>query len=166
LAYESEKLLAKKEGKDLLELIDRTDMPLIEGKEKERMIKVRVNQYLFRTVIMASYNSTCCITGLRNPELLVASHIASWAENKKDRMNPQNGLCLNALHDRAFDKYLITVTPDFKIKLSNKLKAEAKNKAVEKNFIRYQGQPIILPQKFMPHEEFLLVHNEKFEKLD
>jgi len=38
-----------------------------------------------------------------------ASHIVPWAEDERNRLNPRNGLCLNALHDRAFDRHLMWI---------------------------------------------------------
>ena len=46
-------------------------------------------------------------------KLVITSHIVPWCEDSQNRLNPQNGLCLSALHDRAFDQGLITVLPDF-----------------------------------------------------
>ena len=70
-------------------------------------------------------------------------------------MNPQNGLCLNALHDKAFDRGLITISRDFKVVLSGKLKE------VDKNFFKiYESKEIELPQKFYPEKEFLKYHND------
>lgn len=40
----------------------------------------------------------------------------------KNRTNPRNGLCLNALHDRAFDRRMITVGEDLRIIVSSKIK--------------------------------------------
>lgn len=77
-----------------------------EGLTRASMIEARIGQAQFRRMVLASYNDTCCMSGLRQPELLVASHIVPWSEDKKNRLNPQNGLCLSALHDRAFDKGL------------------------------------------------------------
>ncbi len=162
LPYESEKLLAKLEGKKLEDEIDLRDIPQQEGKERERMVRVRVNQYLFRAAILSSYDFTCCITGIKNPALLIASHIIPWAKDEDNRLNPKNGLCLNALHDRAFDKHLITITPDFKLKVSNTLKAESNNRIIEENFLRYEGKEINMPQKFLPDERFLKLHRETF----
>jgi putative restriction endonuclease len=78
---------------------------------------VRVNQQFFRAVVLAAYDGKGCVTGLAVPELLVASHIVSWAEDPKQRMNPRNGLCLNALHDRASDRRLM-FDADLKVRLS------------------------------------------------
>ena len=72
-----------------------------EGQTREAIVEVRRNQYVFRKAILSSYDSTCCVSGLKDERLLIASHIVPWAEDKKNRLNPENGLCLSALHDRA-----------------------------------------------------------------
>jgi putative restriction endonuclease len=61
---------------------------------------------------------------------LVASHIVPWSKNEKIRLNPSNGLCLNSIHDKAFDKGFITVTTDYKIKVSEYLNEYKKETAV------------------------------------
>ena len=93
------------------------DYKYTEGVDKIRLVKTRVNQSDFRQRILASYNKQCCITKINIQTLLVASHIIPWSKNIEERLNPQNGLCLNTIHDRAFDKGLMTITTDFKIKL-------------------------------------------------
>ncbi|WP_346859091.1 HNH endonuclease [uncultured Draconibacterium sp.] len=159
LAYESELILAKYKGISVESTVDLSDLVEIkEGKERESVVKTRVNQNFFRDTILASYNQTCCITGIQIPRLLIASHIIPWAKNKKERMNPQNGLCLNALHDKAYDKGLITVTPDYKIKISAELKASL-NKETDKFFLPYENNLILLPNRFAPDKEFLEYHS-------
>lgn len=93
-----------------------------EGIEQLRLVKTRTNQSFFRQAILSSYSSKCCLTGINIPELLIASHIIPWARDKKNRLNPQNGLCLNSLHDKAFDKGLITFDDNYKLILSKKIK--------------------------------------------
>lgn len=90
--------------------------------DTERMVLARRNQSFFRSSVLASYRSRCCISGLSHPKLLVASHIVPWRSNKQNRLNPKNGLCLSALHDRAFDLGLISVSPAYKIQVSKNLK--------------------------------------------
>ena len=70
-----------------------------EGKTRSAIVNVRVNHARFRKAILASYDSTCCILGLRHEKLVIASHIVPWSEDHLNRLNPQNGLCLSALHD-------------------------------------------------------------------
>ena len=136
-----------------------------EGLEKERLVKVRVNQSDFRQRILASYNNKCCITNIDIPTLLVASHIIPWSKNVTERLNPRNGLCLNSIHDRAFDKGLMTVTTDFKVKLSKGILKKRNDKEIQNLFIRYENQQIILPDRYLPDPKFLEWHHEHcFEK--
>lgn len=160
LAYESELLIAKFSKKTIEETahIEATDLP--KGKVREAIIKARVNQNFFRSAILSSYNQKCCITGLGIPELLVASHIIPWAENEKNRLNPHNGLCLNSIHDKAFEKGFLTVTPEYRIKLSKYFDNFKKDDAVKDLFIKYNNQAIILPDKFLPSKEFLDYHHK------
>ncbi len=136
------------------------DIEYIEGKEAYRIIKVRVNQSDFRQRILASYNEKCCITGLDIPSLLIASHIIPWSKNEKERLNPRNGLCLNSVHDKAFDKGLITITPDYTIKLSKQILKKSEDKTIQQLFLTYENCKIILPDRFIPNPEFLEYHNQ------
>lgn len=95
---ESEKLMAKVKNTTVEKLndVDIADIPK-EGLEKQRLVNTRVNQCIFRTIILATYNNKCCITGIAQPELLIASHIMPWSKDEKNRMNPMNGLKLRIL---------------------------------------------------------------------
>jgi len=162
LAYESELILAKYKGISVESIVDLSDLPEIkEGKERESVVRTRVNQKFFRDTILASYNQTCCITGIQIPRLLIASHIIPWANNEKERMNPQNGLCLNALHDKAFDTGLITVTPDYKIKISDFLKTNL-NKETEEFFYLTKTATYYCQVGSLPKESFLNIIFGKF----
>ncbi len=161
---ESEKLLAKAKGTSIeqLNLVD-VETTMREGLIKERLVKARVNQSLFRKMILAAYNHTCCITKIQNSNLLIASHIIPWSEDEKNRLNPMNGLCLNALHDKAFDKHLITVSADdYTLHISSKLKSKESIESMDANFWKLEGKVIALPDKFLPSKEFLGRHNERF----
>ena len=76
LPYESEKLRSKYEMKSVEELagIDPSTLPK-EGRTRDQMVKVRINQSFFRSVIIAAYNNRCCVTGIGNLQLLIAGHI-------------------------------------------------------------------------------------------
>jgi len=161
LSYESEILLArfKEEPVEKSAHINIEDLP-IEGKERETLIKSRVNQSFFRSIVLTSYENRCCITGLSVPELLVASHIIPWSVDEKKRMSPHNGLCLNMLHDKAFDKGLITITPEYIIKLSPSLRKFKDKAALETFFTPFENMSIRLPQRFFPGKAFLRYHND------
>lgn len=160
--FESEKILAQKKHTTVEKLndIEISDLPK-SGKEREALVKVRVNQKLFRTLLDANYNYKCCITGIDNSELLIASHIVPWSKDEKNRLNPANGLLLNTLHDRAFERGLITITTDYKLKVSSIL-LKNKIESITRNFSDLNNRPILLPKKFKPDIEFLKKHNERF----
>ena len=162
LPFESEKLLAKVAHTTIEKLnhLVESELPK-EGKEREQVVKVRVNQSFFRRSVLASYNNTCCITGIQQTELLIAGHIKPWGVDKKNRLNPQNGIAINALHDKAFEAGLITITPDFKIKISNSLKKKPDSQVLRDYFLRYGNRPIILPSRLRPDKKFLEYHNEQ-----
>lgn len=128
-----------------------------EGKTRDAVIRLRVNQGFFRSAILASYGSRCCITGLAIPELLSASHIVPWSVDHKNRTNPQNGLCLNTLHDRAYDRGLLTVTADYKVLISSAILL-TDDPATETLLSRYHGASIHLPARFRPDPSFLQYH--------
>ncbi len=129
---------------------DGEEVPLREGETRDATVKVRIGQRFFRDMILSSYDGTCCITGIKEPDLLVASHIVPWAKDKTNRLNPMNGLCLNALHDRAFDRGLITVDEDYRVIVSKLAKHVL--------LAKYDHQPISLPKRFIPSQEFLEFH--------
>ncbi len=159
---ESEHKLALAQGTTIekINAIDIEHIPAT-GKEKERLVKVRVNQSIFRRLIMATYNFQCCITGITQPELLIASHILPWSKDERNRLNPMNGLAMNPLHDKAFEIGLMTIDADtYKIKISSALKAKNMPLSVKQNFLDYDGKEILLPKKFLPDTSFLKVHND------
>ena len=141
------------------ELPELADLP--PGKTRRRLVNARVNQNLFRKMVLSAYNNQCCISGIAVPELLNASHIVPWRDRPDQRINPSNGLCLNALHDRAFDRGLISVSPELIVAVSPKLQEEAaaKNASDKIQFlVESDGKPITQPEKFAPAPEFLAHH--------
>ena len=132
------------------------------GKYKETMTKTRLGQYQFRIAVLNSYNNKCCITGLNMPELLIASHIKPWvvSDEKTERTNPSNGLCLNPLHDKAFDRGLITITKEHKIVVSEILTNSEMDIETNRWIKSYENKTIILPDRFLPNREFIEYHND------
>lgn len=130
------------------------------GKTKNATVEVRLKQSFFRQAVLSSYQMRCCMSGLDDSRLLIASHIVPWNKDKGNRLNPSNGLCLSALHDRAFDQGLITVTPDWKIRISKSL-ARSKSNFCKITLLALEGKGISLPEKFLPSTEFLIFHNRE-----
>ncbi len=131
------------------------------GKESLRPAKVRVNQYLFRKMVLDNYRHRCCITGLNIPEVLRASHIKPWAEGEECRLDPQNGLCLSATFDAAFDRHLISLDEDLRLIFAPSLKEYYTHDSFNQVFRPYEGKRIELPVKYLPSPKFLQQHRAK-----
>ncbi len=164
--FECENMLAKYLNKPLEEIAEIEPKSIPKGKtEREQFVRTRVNQKFFRDTILSSYDFKCCITGLNIPQLLIASHIVPWAVDKDNRLNPRNGLCLNALHDKAFDVGLITVTEDLKVEVSRQVKQGKVESSFQKLILDYEGCKITSPRRFKPDMQFIKYHQQEvFEK--
>lgn len=130
------------------------------AQDKTSLVKIRIGQHFFRRSVLSAYLGRCCITGLTEPKLLVASHIVPWRTNTNHRLNPHNGLCLSVLHDKAFDLGMFTLTLDFKIKTSSRIQAMSDNLFSNEWLVKLEGKQIELPEKFRPELEFLDWHHQ------
>jgi putative restriction endonuclease len=130
--------------------------------ETEGTRMIRTMQGFFRKVIFAAYDSRCCVTANPIGDLLVASHILPWSEFPKERLNPKNGLCLAAHFDRAFDRGLISFDDNLRLILSRRLRDYLPNDALETEFVRRAGQPLLCPDRFAPDSAFVAYHRKRF----
>lgn len=160
LLFESERILAEREHQNLEDKFKDvlTDISTKTGEEKIREVKTRVNQSIFRQIILANYSSKCAISGVSVRDLLVASHIIPWSKEKKERLNPENGLCLSAIHDKAFDKGLIGIDTDFKVLISKELKDYSKQGFFKQYFGQFENEVVSLPYRHIPNKDFLRYH--------
>ncbi|MGB9149793.1 MAG: HNH endonuclease [Burkholderiales bacterium] len=162
LAIECEILMRKLNGSspnddDFDELVSSDDYS---GQTKKAIVDQRIKQNFFRRAVLSSYQGRCCMSGLSEPRLLIASHIVPWSKNKANRLNPRNGLCLSAIHDKAFDKGLITLTDDLKIIISEELKRRKESFVVEV-LLPLGGCTIEPPERFLPHPDFIKWHRRE-----
>ncbi len=130
------------------------------GETQQVLTTQRIKQHFFRRAVLSSYRGRCCMSGLSEPRLLIASHIVPWSKDKANRLNPSNGLCLSAIHDRAFDKGLITLTDDFKIIVSEELKRKNEPFVIEV-LLPLNGRTIEPPERFTPQTEFIAWHRSE-----
>lgn len=129
-----------------------------EGEDKISQTKRRKGQDYFRRMILVNYGSRCALTGIDMPQLLLASHIIPWKDksHKKERLNPENGICLSALYDKAFDKGLITISPDdYTVRLSSALREYESQENYDRNFGCMAGRTMTMPAEFKPSKDFL-----------
>jgi putative restriction endonuclease len=133
--------------------------PDYSGRERTTIVKARVDQQLFRKNVLGAYEYRCCLTELEEPALLIASHIRPWSHAAEHRLNPSNGLCLSSLHDKAFDRGLITFNEHLELVLSPQIK-KLKSSISDVNFTQYEGRKLRLPISYPPDAQQLAYHRQ------
>ena len=89
--------------------------------EKTILVNTRMGQGQFRSKLVDMWGG-CAVTGYRNTQLLVASHIKPWRNsNNEERLDKFNGLLLVANLDKAFDLGFISFDDGGKVMISKYL---------------------------------------------
>ncbi len=139
-------------------ILEEIDGLNLSGKSKKAVVKVRVNQGVFRNKLL-QYFKGCCLCGASNKNLLIANHIKPWAVCKpKEKLDINNGflMCLN--HDSLFDNGWITFDDKGNIIIADRL---SKNDRIAFNV--KDNMHISLTDK---NKKYLQYHREKvFENI-
>lgn len=125
---------------------------------KPQIMLPRLGQGAFRLIVADAYQRRCALSSSRILHVLESAHIKPYAASGTH--SPINGILLREDIHTLFDLGYITVTPEYKVEVSNKLKAEFEN-GIE--YYKMHGNEINLPQieQFRPSLEMLTWHNEK-----
>lgn len=152
--------------KDLLPQIEPVDSNKnYYGEERKTLVNQRIRQKFFRSTILSNFDERCCISGLAEPRLLIASHIVSWSEAPDKRLSPHNGLCLSALYDRAFDHHLLTLNAQLEVMISPKLRKVSKITRFNIGLWEIEGHTITPPVRFGIDMDLLKQHYDRFVAL-
>lgn len=127
--------------------------------EREATVRLRRHQRFFRSSVLAAYEGRCAVTGLALPELLIASHIVPWSRDEERRADPSNGLLLEPLLDRAFDRGLVTFDEDEQLVCSRQLQRRG---AAAERLVSLAGLPLRRPRRQPPSAEALSWHRERW----
>lgn len=131
--------------------------------EVATLTKRRRGQDYFREMVLNNYGNQCALTGLPLRELLIASHILPWSSHENERLNVRNGICLNRLHDAAFDQGLIGFDDDLQLLLSTRLRESLPQRFVSESFEAYEAQVLNVPEDgFAPDLGFVKEHRGRF----
>lgn len=126
---------------------------------KETTIKPRLGQGAFRVLVTDAYQRACAITGEHSLPALEAAHIKPFNESGPHAVN--NGLLLRSDLHRLFDRGYITVTLEYRIEISPRLREEFKN---GRSYYPFHGQLLgHFPEAAndRPQKELLIWHNER-----
>lgn len=161
LALESEEVVARLAHPEPIPEIEPSVMPT-GPTEDVRKTRVRLVQQFFRAAVLSSYETRCAVCQISESQLLVASHIIPWAEDAKRRADPTNGLALCALHDKAFDRALISFDESMKLMVSSRLKERRVVAVHRAAFIDLEGQPLYRPIRCDPDPDAIAKHRGRF----
>jgi putative restriction endonuclease len=84
------------------------------------LVKPRLGQSSFRVLVTDAYKRRCAMTGENTLVVLEAAHITPYAGEGTHDIS--NGILLRSDFHKLFDKGLVSVTPDYKIKVSPKIR--------------------------------------------
>jgi len=121
-----------------------------------QIVLPRLGQGAFRVIVADAYQRTCALSSSHILHILEASHIKPFAQGGPH--SPTNGLLLRQDIHTLFDRGYITVSPDFRVEVSKRIKEEFNNGA---DYYAMAGRKINLPaiQQFRPSRETLEWHN-------
>lgn len=129
--------------------------------ETSRHVKVRLVQRFFREAVLSGYHYSCAICSINYSAMLNASHIIPWSKDKSRRVDPKNGISLCALHDRAFDRGLITIDEKHRVVVSKQLYTKKPSDLHKASLLDIEGSKIRLPERFKPDESALDYHRKE-----
>lgn len=118
----------------------------------------REGQGTFRTRLLEAYRHQCAITGEHTEPVLDAAHIQPYLGPRSN--HPKNGLLLTKELHTLFDLGYVTVTPEYEVRVSPRLRAEWDN---GHRYYPHDGQRlVVLPgEAERPSPQVLAWHNEK-----
>lgn len=102
----------------MLSVEDNNDY-VIENAKRE--IQIRMKQSSFRKKVLKNFDHKCCLKGVTENDLLVASHIIPWSTKIDTSLSSRNSLCLSTLYDSLFDKGYFTLNENFEAMIATKL---------------------------------------------
>jgi putative restriction endonuclease len=124
-------------------------------------IRPRLGQGAFRVEVTDAYARRCAITGERTLPALEAGHIRPYAKNGPHEI--RNGLLLRSDLHNLFDLGYLTVTLDYRVEVSRRIREEFEN---GRHYYALHGQSLaVLPrhEKARPAPEFLEWHHGIFK---
>lgn len=125
---------------------------------RPQLVTPRLGQGAFRSVITMQYDRRCAVTGERTLPALDAAHIRPWAEGGGHE--PRNGLLLRRDVHSLFDAGYVTVTPQGRFEVSDRIREEFSN---GKQYYALHGSALRPPAERSAHPDpsALRWHNEE-----
>jgi len=144
--------------------INDEDIRIMDNERRSTIVSVRkkIRDTNFRSKVLTAYAFRCAVCGIQL-RLVEAAHIVPVNhENSTDET--RNGLALCALHHKAYDQALITISEDYSVLLNQQQIAEFKQLNLIDglaNFSQALRPIILLPPAVSdrPHSEYIRIAN-------
>ena len=125
------------------------------------MLKQSFRDYIFSTNTDGDGKVASYVRALDMLGTILTDYLPrAWAEDEKNRLNPENGLCLSATYDAAFDRHLISFDEHYRLVISKAIKDHYTDAAAKSYFLDREGQTMSLPTRFLPSQSLLEKHRE------
>jgi len=129
-------------------------------------VRQRIHQAAFRERVIEAYREQCALCRLRHEELLDAAHIVPDSDPEGEPVVP-NGISLCKLHHAAFDRFFLSIRPDYTIEIRQDVMDESDGPMLKHGLQGMQGQRIQLPRRtnLRPDRDLLDRRHRRFEEI-
>ncbi len=124
----------------------------------EYLARARLGQGGFRVLVTEAYGRRCAVTGERTLPVLQAAHVKPYSSKGPHVLG--NGVLLRSDIHTLFDRGYVGITPDLRLVVSSRLKADFSN---GREYYAHHGSPLrCLPdrQEDRPAAEYIAWHRE------
>jgi len=87
----------------------------VETSSEVSLLRVRKGMNALRKQTLANYRESCALCDVNDKGLLVASHIARWADHPEARGLLSNTICFCTLHDKLFENGYFAMDDKFEL---------------------------------------------------
>jgi putative restriction endonuclease len=105
------------------------------------LVEPRLGQGSFRIAVTKAYDEACAVTREHSLPALEAAHVRPYADGGAHAL--PNGLLLRADIHRLYDAGYVTVTPDYRFRVSGDLSDDFHN---GREYERFAGRAITVPR--------------------
>ena len=134
------------------DLPDPAHLPADQRRYALRLARTRLHQPVFRGRVVRAYGTRCAICRLAHGELLEAAHIYPDSDERGQPVVP-NGLSLCSIHHTAYDRALLGISPDLRVRLDADLLAEVDGPMLRHGLQEMHGRTLSLPERTADHPD-------------
>lgn len=139
-----------------------TDATTMDARSYETTVQARSVDPEFRMTVLSRYDTTCPVSGVDHRALLDVAHILPWSEYPNRRADLSNVLPLSKIHHAAFDRDLITIDQDYRLRVNPAF--ETDSDLLQRTIREQAGEPLSIPDRGV-NPEYLREHNQRLEWL-